>query len=77
MQTPLLQDKVLDLEKNKDKHPYAATEQDTNDDNADSASVVFPADSAPNISTILPLGNPPIPNAISKIIEPVGITPSS
>ena len=37
------------------------------------ASVVLPDDSGPNTSIILPLGTPPIPNAISKLKAPVGI----
>ena len=37
------------------------------------ASVVFPDDSGPNTSIILPLGIPPIPNATSKLNAPVGI----
>jgi len=37
------------------------------------ASVVFPDDSGPNISTTLPFGIPPIPSAISKLIDPVGM----
>ena len=39
----------------------------------DNASVVFPDDSGPYISIILPLGNPPIPKAMSRLSEPVGI----
>ena len=39
-----------------------------------SASVVFPEDSAPYISIILPLGTPPSPNAISRFILPVEMT---
>ena len=39
-----------------------------------SARVVFPEDSAPYISIILPLGTPPSPNAISRFILPVEIT---
>ncbi len=35
--------------------------------------VVLPEDSGPKISTTLPLGNPPIPKAISKPSEPVEI----
>ena len=31
----------------------------------------FPEDSGPNISTILPLGIPPTPKAISRLNEPV------
>ena len=38
-----------------------------------SATVVLPLDSGPYISIILPFGTPPIPNAISRLIEPVGI----
>ena len=38
-----------------------------------SATVVLPEDSGPYISTILPLGSPPIPTAISRPIEPVDI----
>ena len=37
------------------------------------ARVVFPDDSGPYISIILPLGTPPIPNAISSPNAPVGI----
>ena len=37
------------------------------------ATVVLPDDSGPNISTILPLGNPPIPSATSKLNAPDGI----
>ncbi len=39
----------------------------------ESARVVFPDDSGPNISIIRPLGSPPTPNATSKEKEPVGI----
>ena len=35
--------------------------------------VVFPDDSGPYISTTLPFGSPPIPNAISRLNDPVGI----
>ena len=38
-----------------------------------SVKVVLPEDSGPYISTILPLGSPPMPKAISKPSEPVGI----
>ena len=38
-----------------------------------SATVVLPDDSGPYTSTILPLGNPPIPSAISRLKAPVGI----
>src|SRR3989344_8307215 len=37
------------------------------------ARVVLPEDSGPNISTILPLGNPPTPKAMSNDKEPVDI----
>ena len=37
------------------------------------ASVVFPELSGPYISIILPLGTPPIPNAISRLKAPVEI----
>ena len=37
------------------------------------ATVVLPLDSGPYISTILPFGIPPSPNAISRLKEPVGI----
>ena len=37
------------------------------------ANVVFPEDSGPNTSIILPLGIPPIPSAISRLNAPVGI----
>ena len=37
-----------------------------------SATVVLPLDSGPYISTIFPLGTPPIPSAISRLNEPVG-----
>ena len=37
------------------------------------ARVVFPEDSGPNISIILPFGIPPIPSATSKLNAPVGI----
>ena len=39
----------------------------------ESARVDLPADSAPNISTILPFGTPPIPYPKSSEIDPVGI----
>ena len=35
--------------------------------------VVFPEDSGPKISITLPLGSPPIPKAISKLKDPVGM----
>ena len=35
--------------------------------------VVFPEDSGPNISIILPFGTPPTPNATSSDKQPVGI----
>ena len=35
--------------------------------------VVFPDDSGPNISTTLPCGRPPIPSAISRLNDPVGM----
>jgi len=38
------------------------------------ATVVLPEDSGPYISTILPLGNPPIPRAVSNPMDPVDIT---
>ena len=38
------------------------------------ATVVLPEDSGPYISTILPLGKPPVPRAASSAIEPVGMT---
>ena len=41
------------------------------------AKVVLPEDSGPYISIILPLGTPPIPNAISKLKAPVGIASTS
>ena len=34
-------------------------------------SVVLPDDSGPNISTILPFGTPPMPVAMSRLMEPV------
>ncbi len=37
-----------------------------------SVTVVLPLDSGPYISTILPLGIPPSPSAISRLNEPVG-----
>ncbi len=37
-------------------------------------SVVLPDDSGPKISTTRPRGMPPIPKAISRAIDPVGIT---
>src|SRR3989338_2323363 len=40
----------------------------------DKQSVVLPDASGPNTSIILPLGTPPIPNAISRAMDPVGIT---
>ena len=36
------------------------------------ATVVLPEDSGPYTSTILPLGTPPNPRAISRLMEPVG-----
>ena len=39
-----------------------------------SASVVFPEDSGPKISTTRPRGNPPTPKAASTEMEPLGIT---
>ena len=39
-----------------------------------SATVVFPDDSGPYISTMRPRGRPPRPSATSSAIEPVGIT---
>ena len=35
--------------------------------------VVLPDDSGPYISTTLPLGRPPIPSAMSRLREPVGM----
>ena len=35
--------------------------------------VVLPDDSGPYISTTLPLGSPPIPSAMSRLREPVGM----
>src|SRR4051812_46207278 len=39
-----------------------------------SATVVFPELSGPYISTTRPRGRPPMPRAMSRAIEPVGIT---
>ena len=36
----------------------------------DKARVVFPEDSGPKISMILPLGKPPVPNASSRARDP-------
>ena len=38
------------------------------------ASVVLPDDSGPKISMTRPLGYPPTPNAMSSVMEPVGMT---
>ena len=38
------------------------------------ASVVLPDDSGPKISMTRPLGYPPTPSAMSRVIDPVGIT---
>ena len=38
------------------------------------ANVVFPEDSGPYTSIILPFGRPPIPRAKSKLSEPVEIS---
>jgi len=42
-----------------------------------SANVVFPEDSGPYISMILPRGTPPMPSAMSSEGAPVGIAATS